>query len=259
MRTTLDLPTPQGPCRTTLVTPSNGNGPWPGVILFVDGAGARDVMDDMAARIADLGYVVAVPDVFHRAGPIVYVMPPEVPREPKSMFKLFGNPQFRELWRERFYKSATDAENLRTDVGAVLTAFASRADVKQGPIGVTGYCMGGNIALRIAGMFGDRVAAAASFHGGGLATPAPDSPHLVAPQMKAEVYAACAIEDASCTDEMKALLIDSLKQAGVVNVVETWPGARHGFCVPDAPTFDAASAERHYGVLQSLFARRLSA
>lgn len=259
MRSSVELPTADGPCRTTLVTPSRGDGPWPGVILFYDGAGPRETMDVMAERIAELGYVVAVPDVFHRGGSVIDVLPAEFPREAKSVFMAFGNQQFRDAWREKFVKSASDPKCLTADVNAVLACFEARADVKRGPIGLTGYCLGGNLAVRAAALFGARIGAAASFHGGGLATPAPDSPHLGAPQVKAEVYAACAIEDASCTEEMKQLLDQSLTQAGVVHVIETYAGARHGFCVPDAPTFQKDAAERHYAALETLFARRLGA
>jgi carboxymethylenebutenolidase len=116
--------------------------------------------------------------------------------------------------------------------------------------------MGGNISLRLATLFGDRIAAAASFHGGFLVTSQPDSPHLRLGSVKAHVYVAGAIEDESFTDDAKATLIAALEAAHVTHTVETYP-ARHGFAVRDNPSFDVAAAERHYAALESLFATTL--
>jgi carboxymethylenebutenolidase len=101
------------------------------------------------------------------------------------------------------------------------------------------------MSLTAAGTFPDRIVAAASFHGGRLATDAPDSPHLLAPKMKSRVYVAGAIEDSSFPDEMKARLEDALTQAGVDHKIETYP-ARHGWVFRDTPVYDAAASERHY-------------
>ncbi len=117
--------------------------------------------------------------------------------------------------------------------------------MKAGGIGVTGYCMGGLMALTAAGTFPERIVAAASFHGGRLATDAPDSPHLLAPEIKARVYVAGAIEDASFPDEMKQRLELALTDAGVEHVVETYP-AKHGWVFNDTPVYDAAACERHW-------------
>src|SRR5262249_36572382 len=124
-------------------------------------------------------------------------------------------------------------------------------DAKTGPIGTTGYCMGGMLSFIAAGTFGERIGAAASYHGSRLVTDSPDSPHLLAPKIKARVYVAGASEDQFFTDEMKARLDDALTQAGVDHVVETYP-ARHGFVLRDTPVFDEACAERHYKTLIAL-------
>jgi carboxymethylenebutenolidase len=251
MKTSVDLATADGPCPTALFIPDQGPGPWPGVVFCIDGGGPRPALDQMAARIAAMGYAVALPDLFHRAGSVFDLYPPGVPRDMASFFTLFAEAGFRERWRREFYASATDPKHLQVDVGAVLAHLASLPSVRPGPVGVTGYCMGGNCALRIAALFGERIALAASFHGGMLATTQPDSPHLLAASIKARVYAACAVEDSSCTEEMQQRLEAALTQAHVEHRIETYPGARHGFAVPDSPVFDAGAAQRHSVALEA--------
>jgi carboxymethylenebutenolidase len=120
-------------------------------------------------------------------------------------------------------------------------------------IGTTGYCLGGGLSLSAAGNFPDRVIAAASYHGGNLANDAPDSPHLLADRIRARVYVAGAIEDASFPEAQKQRLIDALSRAGVAHHVETYPGAQHGWVPPDSAVYDDAAAERHWQTLLGLF------
>ena len=255
MLTTVELPTRDGACRTSILTPESGTGPWPGVIFCIDGGGPRHTLDEMAQRIANGGYVVAEPDLFHRVGSVFDLLPEGMPKTAKSLVGMFGNTAFREKFRSTFYASATNEENLRADIGAVLSHFKTLPSVRPGAVGTTGYCMGGNISLRLAGLFGSQVGVATSFHGGGLATPAPDSPHLGASAITATFYAGCAVDDPTCTDEMKATLAAALTQAKVEHTIETYPGAKHGFAVHDTPAFNAEAAERHYAVLERLFAK----
>src|SRR5262249_32556171 len=128
--------------------------------------------------------------------------------------------------------------------------------VKGGGIGTTGYCLGGRVSLLAAGTYPDRIVAAASYHGPYLAKDAPESPHLLAPKMKAKIYVGGAIEDASFPDDMKARLDEALTQAGVDHTIETYP-ARHGWVLRDTPVYDAACAERHWQTLLALFESRL--
>lgn len=122
----------------------------------------------------------------------------------------------------------------------------------------TGYCMGGSFALTAAGRFPDRVAAAASFHGGQIASTAPDSPHLLAGSMKANVYIAGAENDASFDAEQFDPMSTALTDAQVEHTLVTYPAA-HGFAVPDNPTFDDKAAERHWQALRDLYAATLAA
>jgi carboxymethylenebutenolidase len=238
-----------------LVSPE-GTGPRPAVILLHDGFGLREAFVRMATRVASLGYVVAVPDLFHRVGSVLELAPPGVQEVGAFIPVLMGDPELRARWRERFFGSATKPEHIVSTLGAVFDSLAARGDVKPGGFGVSGYCMGGNIALRLAALFASRIAAVASFHGGSLATTEPNSPHLGAPSIRARVYGAGARDDSSFTEEMKALLEQAFVASGVAHEIETYP-ARHGFCVPDAPTYDAAAAERHYAALAALLGSTL--
>jgi carboxymethylenebutenolidase len=251
---TIDVTTPAGNCQTQIFTP-DGAGPWPAVIVCFDAGGQRPAMSEIAMRIAKLGYLVALPDLYHRVGSILDILPSGAPRDAKAILAVFADQERRATWMTRYLVPAVDYDHLRSDVGALLDHLAQRRDVRGG-VGTTGYCMGGNISLRLATIFGDRIAATASFHGGHLAGPAPDSPHLRADAIKSRVYIAGAIDDASFTDEMKQQLIAALRAARVEHTVETYP-ARHGFAVTDNPTFDAVAAERHYAALESLFAATL--
>lgn len=139
-----------------------------------------------------------------------------------------------------------------SDTRAFLDYFAAQPDSKAARIGTTGYCMGGLMSLTAAGTYPDRIVAAASYHGGRLATDAPDSPHRLAPHIKARVYIAGAVEDASFPDDMKDRLEKALTNAGVDHRIETYP-AKHGWVFRDMPVYDAAAAERHWQTMFALF------
>jgi carboxymethylenebutenolidase len=139
-----------------------------------------------------------------------------------------------------------------SDTRAFLDYFAAQPDSKAARIGTTGYCMGGLMSLTAAGTYPDRIVAAASYHGGRLATDAPDSPHRLAPKIKARVYVAGAAEDASFPDDMKGRLEEALTRAGVDHRIETYP-AKHGWVFRDMPVYDAAAAERHWQTMFALF------
>jgi carboxymethylenebutenolidase len=170
---------------------------------------------------------------------------------------VFTDPEKRKVLMEKFFAHATPA-NIISDTRAFLDYLAARPDVKPGGIGTTGYCMGGFMSLTAAGTYPDRIAATASYHGGRLATDAPESPHLLSPKIKSRVYIAGAIEDQSFTDEAKARLEDALTRAGVDHKIETYP-AKHGWVFRDTPVYDAAAAERHWQTLVALFDGKLKA
>jgi carboxymethylenebutenolidase len=222
-------------------TPRTGNGPWPGVLVFMDGRGLRPALFELGQRIADAGYYVLLPDLFYRAGHY------EAPA-PNAFSE---DPEFRKRWFEKYIATVTP-ENARSDTRAFLDFIAAQPQVSGPQVGTTGYCLGGGLSLSAAGNFPDRVVAAASYHGGNLATDAAHSPHRLADKIKARVYVAGAIEDSSFPDEQKERLTRSLADAGVQARVETYEGARHGWVPVDSAVHNPAAAERHWQTLIGL-------
>src|SRR5215469_1065044 len=175
-RAEVTIRTRDGNCPASVFTPANGKGPWPSVIFFMDGLGIRPVMWEMGQRLADGGYVVLLPDLYYRFGFYAPMKPAEVLPDPKrreELMKMVGS---------------LDRDRKVADAGAFIDALTSRPEIKGDRFGTTGYCMGGNASLTTAGAFPDRFAAAASFHGGHLATDKPDSPHLFLGKTGPRVY-----------------------------------------------------------------------
>ncbi|MDB5738510.1 MAG: dienelactone hydrolase [Sphingomonas bacterium] len=239
----ISIRTRDGECPTHVLTPE-GKGPWPAVIFYMDGLAIRPTLIDMAARLADGGYVVLLPDMFYRFGPYA-------PLDPKDVFA--GD------FRAIVGPMMATTNNLKAveDSEAFLAYLDSRSDVAGRGVGTVGFCMGGGMALTAAGSFPDRVRAAASFHGGRLVTDEPTSPHLLVPKIEAEVYVAGADNDATYPPEMAARFEAALTGAGVMHRCEIYAGAAHGWMKPDFPVYDAAAAERGWHELLSLFDRNL--
>jgi carboxymethylenebutenolidase len=242
----IELKTRDGICPSYLFSP-DWAGAWPGVIVYMDGLAIRPAMLELGERIARHGYYVLLPDLFYRSGPYA-------PMDPKAVF---SDPEKRKILAEKFMAFATPA-NIMSDTEAFLAHLAAQSAVRQGAIGTTGYCMGGLMSLTAAGTYPDRIAACASYHGGRLATDAPDSPHRLAAKIQARVYIGAAIEDPSFPDDMKQRLEDALIAAGVGHTIETYP-AKHGWVFRDTPVYDAAAAERHYQTLFALLDATLKA
>jgi carboxymethylenebutenolidase len=206
----------------------------------MDGLGIRPAMLEVGERLATHGYFVLLPDLFYRSGPY----------EPMDPHSVFTDPEKRKVLMEKFFAHATQA-NIMSDTRAFLDYLAAQPEVVAGGVATTGYCMGGLMSLAAAGTYPDRIIAAASYHGGRLATDASDSPHLLAPKMKARVYVAGAIEDQGFPDDMKARLEDAFTKAGVDHKIETYQ-AKHGWVFRDTPVYDAAASERHWQTLVAL-------
>jgi carboxymethylenebutenolidase len=143
------------------------------------------------------------------------------------------------------------------DAAAYLDWLADRPETTGGPVGITGYCMGARLSLYTAGTYPDRVAAAAGFHGGQLATDAPDSPHLVADRVTAELYFGHADQDPSLPTDQIERFEEALTAAGVRHRAEVYPGAHHGYTQADTAAYNHAAAERHWTELLALFDRAL--
>lgn len=234
---TISLRTEDGVCPTHVFEPGE-DGRWPAVLLFMDGLGIRPALFEIAERLAGGGYYVMMPDLYYRSGFTA-----------REGAKLFSDDVIRADWSARVLPTVSNAK-IMSDIPAFLSQLDATRAVRRGIIGVTGYCLGGRLSLASAGHFPERIVAAASYHGGQLATDAPDSPHLLAPAMKAHVYVAGAIEDPGFDDAQKQRLENALTAANVVHVVETY-NARHGWVPSDTPVHDVAATERHW---QTLFA-----
>ena len=246
-QTDVTIPTVDGDARAFVFHPA-GQGPWPAVIFFMDAPAIRPALFAMGERLADHGYFVLLPDMFWRIGPY----------EPVDATVVFQDEEARRTMFSRA-TGATDPERAVRDTGAFLAWLSEQPQVQGSKVGCTGYCMGGGMALRAAAAYPDRIVAAASFHGTRLATDAPDSPHLLAPKIKAKVYVAGADEDAGFPPEQADRLRAALTEAGVENTVEIYAGARHGYAPTDTPAYDEAASERHWGELLALLDRTLKA
>jgi len=235
-----EIPAPGGLCHGTLHIPG-GDGPWPGVLVFPDAGGVRETFRRLADRLAGLGYVVLVPDIYYRSGEWAPFDAATLFTDPAERARMFG-----------LVKRLTN-DAIIADAGAYADFLLARPEVSGSAIGTTGYCLGGRMSLIAAGGIGRTIAAAASFHGGRVAVADdPSSPHLAADRITAAVYVAGAIEDGSFTTEQAGLLDSALASAGVEHTVEFYP-AHHGFAVPDNPTYDAEAAARHWEALGRLY------
>lgn len=240
----VQITTAGGTARASVHVP-DGPGPHPGVIVFPDAGGLRDTMREMGDHLAALGYVTLVPDLYYRHGGWA----------PFDMRTAFGDPAERE--RLMGMVRSITADNARRDATAFADYLLALPEVSGEAVGTTGYCMGGRLSLIAAAHLGDRVAAAASFHGGNLAAEDdPDSPHHSAAAIAATVYVAGATGDRSFPDEQRDRLERALTAAGVRHTIETYPAA-HGFTMRDNPSYDATAEARHWDALAGLYATAL--
>ncbi|MFF3906295.1 dienelactone hydrolase family protein [Streptomyces sp. NPDC001848] len=245
--TSVDITTEDGTADAYLVHPDDDS-PHPAVLLYMDAFGLRPNLKKMADRLAGHDYTVLVPNVFYRHGRAPVVELPDF-IDPSARPEIFQQimPMMRALTPER----------VERDAGAYLRRLADCPRAADGPVGVTGYCMGARLALRTAGTHPKRVAAVAGFHGGQLATDKPDSPHLVADRITAEAYFGHADQDHSLPPEQIDRLEKALTDAGVRHRCEVYEGAPHGYTQEDTSSYHAEAAERHWRELLALFDRAL--
>ncbi|SBT40946.1 dienelactone hydrolase family protein [Micromonospora auratinigra] len=246
--TTVDVPTTDGTADAYLVRP-DGPGPFPAVLLFMDAFGLRPRLAEMATTIAERGYVVLVPNLFHRSGraPLVDLSGLADEAQRGALFQQL-TPMI----------AALTPAVVADDTAAYLDFLAGLPEVAPGPVAITGYCMGGTNALRAIEAHPDRIAAAAAFHAGRVVTDAPDSPHLGVGAVTGELYFGHADQDPSMTAEQIATLDKTLAAAGVRHRSEVYAGARHGYTQADTPMYDAQATERHWAALFDLLDRTFS-
>ncbi len=245
----IEITTPDGTAEAYVTGPEAHDGPVPGVLFFMDAIGLRPRIEEMADRIASWGYVVLAPNVFYRHGSADDIAPTTDLRLPGEREKFF--PTVMPL-----VAGHTPDEAAR-DLPAYVAALADDSRVDPSVLGVTGYCMGARLALRAGAQLPDLVAAVGMFHGGGIVTDGDDSPHLVVPDLRAEVVAGFADNDGSMPPEAVAAFDAALGDAGVTATTAVYPGAAHGYSMADTSMYDEAATERHFTELRDLLDRTL--
>jgi carboxymethylenebutenolidase len=246
----VDVPAAEGTADAFFTRPAEG-GPHPAVLLYMDAYGIRPALEAHAERLAGHGYCVFVPNVFYRSrrSPVADDLEARLRSENRS-----------ELFAELMPMIAqVTPEAAIRDGEAWLAFLRGHPDVLEAPIGTVGYCMGGRLSLRMAGEFADAISAAASFHGGGLATGEDDSPHLSAVRAAGELYIGHADNDGSMPPEQMAHLTRALAEAHVRHTAELYVGAAHGWTQTDTPAYDEPASERHWMRMLELFDRVLKA
>jgi carboxymethylenebutenolidase len=241
--------TPSGTCDAALVHPQ-GSGHWPAVILFPDAFGLRPTMRAMAKRLAADGYTVLVPNPYYRSTKAPGLGPD---------FD-FGNPADRAKL-EALRAPLTSAAVMQDSTAYIAFLDAQPSVNKKAKMGVVGYCMGGPMTMQAAAANPERIGAGASFHGGGLVTDKPDSPHLLVPKIKAQYYFGIAANDDEKQPEAKTKLADAFHAANLPAKIEVYEGTLHGWCVKDMPLqagkpiYNEPQAERAWNELIALYKR----
>ena len=248
VETDVEIKMPDGTCDAAFVHPKGGS--HPGVLLWPDAFGLRPSMRAMARRLAAEGYSVLVPNPFYRIS--------KAPFTDASKFN-FQNPDDMAKLRP-LMGSVNSPGNPEKDAGAYIAFLDAQKQVdKKKKIGTQGYCMGGPLVVRTAAAFPDRIGAGASFHGGGLVTDKPESPHLLAPKIKARMYFGVAGNDDKRQPDAKVKLKEAFEAAKVPVEVELYETALHGWCITDMPMqgaeaiYNKADAERAWAKLLALY------
>ena len=241
--------TPAGICDAALIHPQ-GQGRWPAVILFVDAFGLRPAMRDMAKRLAVDGYTVLVPNPYYRSTKAPGIDPGFDFTNTADRAKLDA------------LRAPMTSDAVMQDAAAYVKFLDSQASVdKKAKMGVFGYCMGGPMTVQAAAAVPARIGAGASFHGGGLVTDKPDSPHLLVAKMKAQYYFGIAANDDQRQPDAKTKLDAAFHAANLPAKIEVYEGTLHGWCVKDMPLqagkpiYNEALAERAWNELVALYKR----
>jgi carboxymethylenebutenolidase len=222
-----------------------GEGPWPGVLYLTDIGGIRDANRESAGRLAQQGYAVLMPNIFYRTS--------RVPLSP--LLRTLDDEGRKKRMAELTSPLTPDA--MERDTSTYIDVLISQSQTKQGMIGVVGHCFSGKMAMYAGAARPDAVAAIASFHGGGLYTDAPTSPHLALPRIKARLYFAHADKDSSMNEEAIAKFEQALAKWGGKYESETYNGAYHSWTSSDSPVYNQPAAERAFEKILDLFKQTL--
>ena len=236
----IDIQTRDGAMNSFVTHPEEG-GPFPPVLFYMDAPGKREELHRMARRIATVGYLVVLPNLYYRRA-----------RE----FRMESG----EAGMARMFEMMKHLTNplVVEDTGALLGFVGEQPEARPGPVGAVGYCMSGPFVVAAAAAFPERFAATASIYGARLVTRHPDSAHRLVDGISGAIYFACAEIDQWATREQIAELEAALSKAGVDYRIEWYPGAQHGFAFPEREgIYHEPSAERHWERLFALFERHL--
>lgn len=241
----VNVTTADGVADAALFYPT-GKGTWPAVLIWTDIAGLRPAFRDMGRRLAAQGYVVLVPNPFYRSVHGVVATPGFDFTNPTDRARVMG------------YRQAMTNDGVDKDAVAYIAFLDTQPQTnKKKKVGVQGYCMGGPLSFRTAAAASTRIGAVATFHGGGLTTKNPDSPHLLVAKTKA-AYAICVAQnDDKAQPESKDILKATFAEAKRPASVEVYP-ANHGWCVKGSAVYDDAAAEKAWGVLTDLYKKNLA-
>jgi carboxymethylenebutenolidase len=245
----VEIKTTDGVCDATFIYPTSGS--HPGVLIWPDAFGLRPSMRDIGKRLAAEGYAVLVPNPFYRVAKAPVIADP-------STFN-FSNPTDRAKLQP-LMGSINAAGAAEKDAAAYVGFLDAQPQVNNAKkIGTQGYCMGGPLVVRTAAAQANRIGAGASFHGGGLVTANPDSPHLLAPKIKGRMYFGIASNDDKAQPDAKDKLREAFAAANVPAEIEVY-GSLHGWCVPDmpkspegAPIYNRPDAEKAWAKLLALY------
>jgi carboxymethylenebutenolidase len=241
----VEIRTPDGTTDAYFVHPASGR--HPGVLVWPDIFGLRPAFRKMGKRLAESGYSVLVVNPFYRTK--------KAPVAPEGAS--FQDPTTRAALMA--LAGTLNADTAATDAKAFVAWLDGQASVdKKRRMGTMGYCMGGPLTMRTAAAFPDRIGAGASFHGGGLMTDKPDSPHLLVPQMKAQYLFAIAENDDQKQPDAKNALRESFAKANLPAEIEVYAGTMHGWCPPDSQVYNEAQAEKAWSRLLALLERALA-
>ncbi len=245
MEMDVNIETPDGTADCYFVHPTTGT--HAAVIIWPDILGLRPAFRAMGKRLAQSGYSVLVVNPFYRSAksPVV--------GEGAS----FADPAIAAIVRPM--AGQLNATTHVTDARAFVAWVDQQSSVDTGrKIGTMGYCMGGPIVMRTAATLPDRIGAGGSFHGGGLNTTNPDSPHLGIPNMQASMLIAVAANDDERDPESKNVLRAAFDAAGVTAEIEVYEGAMHGWCVPDSAVYNEPQAEKAWSRMLAIFETALA-
>lgn len=244
--TEIDIETADGTMNTHVIRPRTG-GPHPALIVYMPASGIRDELIGIAQRIAADGWFTMLPNLYYRLARTVDI-------DANRLFDDAYAPV-----RDYMIALSQDLTNERViaDTGALLDVAAADPNVTEGPVGGVGYCMGGRLVMASIGAHHDRMVAAASLYGAGIATDDPDSPHLQLHKVSGELYFGLADNDAYVTDAETEKLRTFLANLDVPHTIETYPGTEHGFVFPERYCFAPEAADRHYRTIGDLFRRHL--